>query len=142
MDNAKELGLYFGLRRSEVTPFDIINLSRSGIKASFAKKLIRDIQINQEEFAEYLGLKIRTLSRRFEKPTEKMTSEESEKVIRLARIFLESLDIFKNEIKVATWLKRPNRSLSDKAPISYLDSDIGAEEVMALLGRIRDGVYS
>lgn len=142
MDNAKRLGLYLGLKRDEITPFDIINLSRKGIKASFAKKLIKAVQINQEEFADYLGFKIRTLSRRFEKPTEKMTSEESEKVIRLARVFLQALDIFEDEMKVASWLKRPNRSLADLAPISYLDSDIGAEEVMASLGRIKDGVYS
>ncbi len=142
MDNAKQIGTYFGLRRTDITTFDIINLSRSGIKASFAKKLIKDIQINQEEFAEFVGLKIRTLSRRFKKPSEKLTPEESEKVIRLARIYLEALDVFKVDDKVATWLKRPNRALGESAPISYLDSDIGAEEVMAILGRIRDGVYS
>lgn len=142
MDNARELGIYLGLKSEVITTFDIIKLTRNGIKASFAKKLIRDIHINQEEFAKYLGIKIRTLSRRFEKPSEKMNSEESEKVIRMARIFLESLDIFKDMQKVATWLKRPNRTLGELAPISYLDSDIGAEEVMAVLGRIKDGVYS
>ena len=76
------------------------------------------------------------------KATEKMTSDESEKVIRLARVFLESMDIFKDETKVATWLKKPNRSLESRSPISFLDSDIGAEGVLAVLGRIRDGVYN
>jgi len=142
MENAKKLGLYLGLRREEITPFDIIELVRNGIKASLAKKLIKDVHLNQEDFAKHLGLKIRTLSRRFEKPSEKLNAEESEKVIRLARIYLESLDIFKDVNKVGQWLNRPNRALGGQPPISFLDSDIGAEEVMDVLGRIKDGVYS
>lgn len=142
MENAKQLGVYFGLKRDNITSFDIISLSRSGVKARFAKKLIKDIQVNQDDFANYVGLKIRTLSRRFEKPSEKMTPEETEKVIRLARVFLQALDIFKNTEKVAAWLKRNNRSLGDNAPISFLDSEVGAQEVMAILGRIKYGVYS
>jgi putative toxin-antitoxin system antitoxin component (TIGR02293 family) len=142
MESTRQLAIFFGFKSDQITPFDFIKLTRKGITASLLKKLINRVHINQEDFANYSGIKNRTLSRRFEETGEKLTPEETEKAIRLARIFFESVDVFGDEEKASTWLKRSNRALNDEVPLSLLDSDIGAEQVMDVLGRIREGVYS
>lgn len=40
------------------------------------------------------------------------------------------------------WLSSPNRALGGRRPDELLDTDIGAEEVKNLLGRIEHGVFS
>lgn len=142
MDSAKQLGLFLGLKRDKVSPFDIIDLARKGVKASLVKKLLQEVHLNQDEFATFLGFKKRTLSRRFENANELLNPEETEKVIRFARVFVETLDVFQDEEKAALWLKRTNKALNNNMPISLLDSEFGAEQVLEVLGRIRDGVYS
>jgi uncharacterized protein (DUF2384 family) len=40
------------------------------------------------------------------------------------------------------WLAAPNRALEGTAPLSLLDTDIGTQEVEAVLTRIEQGVFS
>jgi putative toxin-antitoxin system antitoxin component (TIGR02293 family) len=40
----------------------------------------------------------------------------------------------------AAWLRRPNRSLQNEAPIRILDTDAGARQVEDVLGQIEYGV--
>lgn len=96
MKNARQLGLFLGLKRDKFSPFDIIELARKGVKASLVKKLIQEIHINQDEFAIFLGFKKRNLTRRFENANELLNPEETEKVIRLARVFVEAIDVFQD----------------------------------------------
>ena len=40
------------------------------------------------------------------------------------------------------WLEEPNRALGGASPLEMLDTDVGAEAVRDVLGRIEDGVFS
>jgi len=40
------------------------------------------------------------------------------------------------------WLRSRNQALGGATPLSLLDTDAGAEDVMDLLGRIEHGVHS
>jgi uncharacterized protein (DUF2384 family) len=40
------------------------------------------------------------------------------------------------------WLKRPNRALGGLAPVSALDTEVGARQVENILGRIAYGRVS
>jgi putative toxin-antitoxin system antitoxin component (TIGR02293 family) len=44
--------------------------------------------------------------------------------------------------KAGRWLQKANRALGGVAPLDLLDTDLGAEEVVTILGRIEHGVYS
>jgi ribosomal protein S16 len=44
--------------------------------------------------------------------------------------------------RAVRWLHRPNRALGGPAPLTLLDTDLGAQQVEQLLGRIEHGVYS
>ena len=84
----------------------------------------------------------RTLSRRMMKASNLLSSEESEKALRLARVFIEASEILGSEEKAKLWIKHGNKGLGSVSPLQLLDSDLGTEQVLDVLGRIRDGVYS
>ena len=90
--------------------------------------------------AKVLGLAPRTLARR--KDQRLFTSVESDRLYRLARIASMAMHVLGSQDKATHWLERPNRALGGESPLSLLDTDIGARQVEAELGRIDYGVFS
>jgi putative toxin-antitoxin system antitoxin component (TIGR02293 family) len=51
-------------------------------------------------------------------------------------------EVFEDFDVAIDWLKSVNASLAGATPLSLLDTDIGAENVMDTLGRIAHGVFA
>jgi putative toxin-antitoxin system antitoxin component (TIGR02293 family) len=88
-----------------------------------------------------LVLPRRTLSNR-RSTTGRLTTEESDRLVRVVRIIALAHDTFQDVENSASWLRRPNRSLGGIRPIDLLKTDNGSRLVEAVLGRIGYGVYS
>ena len=69
-------------------------------------------------------------------------SEESAKLVRLARVIRRAEQVFEDLDAALDWLKSGNAALSGATPLSLLDTDMGAESVTDTLGRIEHGVFS
>lgn len=119
---------------------DWIAVIRSGIPAAAVESLLKAMQLSQSELARALGIPERTLARR--KREGVLTSEESAKLLRLARVMERASVVFENPKTALHWLKSPNAALSAATPLSLLDTDIGAESVLDTLGRIEHGVFA
>jgi putative toxin-antitoxin system antitoxin component (TIGR02293 family) len=120
---------------------DLINLVREGLPYESLERVARSLDASIEETADALKLSRRTLSRRKEKG-ERLNHEESERVLRLARMAVRAEEVLGSMDKAWRWLRKPNRALAGVTPLSLLDVDIGAREVEHVLGRIQHGVYS
>jgi putative toxin-antitoxin system antitoxin component (TIGR02293 family) len=96
--------------------------------------------MSQAELSAALGISERTLARR--KREGKLNSEESAKLVRLARVVERAEKVFEDFDAAIDWLKSANASLAGATPLSLLDTDIGAESVMDTLGRIEHGVFA
>jgi putative toxin-antitoxin system antitoxin component (TIGR02293 family) len=83
----------------------------------------------------------RTLARR-RAAREKLTIEETDKALRLARIATETDRVFGNPEKASRWLRKPNSALGGHTPMSLLKSETGARTVDDLLGQIDHGMFS
>jgi putative toxin-antitoxin system antitoxin component (TIGR02293 family) len=118
---------------------DWILLLRKGINASAIDSLIKNTNLTQAELATVLGIPERTLVRR--KQQKKLTSDDSAKLLRIARIVERAEQVFEDHANALAWLKNPNRSLQGETPLNLLDTEIGAESVMDTLGRIEHGVF-
>jgi putative toxin-antitoxin system antitoxin component (TIGR02293 family) len=68
--------------------------------------------------------------------------DESDRVLRLARVFAHASEVFKTEEDATGWFKDGIPALNGKRPLDLLDTDIGAQRVDAVLTRIQHGVYS
>lgn len=81
----------------------------------------------------------RTLARR--KRERRLSPDESDRLYRLGRIATLAEETLGDRRKAARWLRAENRALGGAAPLSRLDTDLGAEEVEAVLLRLAHGVF-
>jgi putative toxin-antitoxin system antitoxin component (TIGR02293 family) len=72
----------------------------------------------------------------------KRQPEESDRVLRLARVSAQAAATLGSEEKAAQSLQRPNLALRNQTPLSLNDSDIGIRQVEEVLGRIEHGNIS
>jgi putative toxin-antitoxin system antitoxin component (TIGR02293 family) len=123
------------------TEDDLIELVRNGIPYQALERVAKGLDMSLEEAAASLKLPRRSISRRKEKG-ERLNHEESERVLRLTRIAARAEEVLGSMEKAYRWLRKPNRALGGKPPLSMLDVDVGAQQVEHVLGRIQYGVYS
>lgn len=122
------------------TTLDWVSLICQGISSAAVDALARTVHLTQSEPAAALGISERTLARRKKAGT--LNSQESAKLVRLARVVERAEEVFENPDAAPDWLKSPNAALAGATPLSLLDTDIGAESVLDTLGRIEHGVFA
>lgn len=119
---------------------DWIGKIREGIPAAAVESILSVVHLSQAELAQALGIPERTLARR--KREGVLNSEESSKLLRLARVVSRASEVFDDPAASVDWLKSPNAALRGNTPLSLLDTDVGAENVLDTLGRIEHGVFA
>ena len=121
-------------------PHELIRRIQKGLPFSDLKVLQDSIDMPFEQLAEKLAISRSTLQRR--KAAGRLSPDESDKVIRFARLLEHATDVFGDIDNARAWLKFPQRGLGGAVPLDYAETEIGAREVDNLLGRIDYGVYS
>jgi len=121
-------------------PTELIRRIQKGLSFSELKALRDSIDMPFERLAAKLSMSRSTLQRR--KVNGRLSPDESDKVMRFARLLEHATDVFDNIEKARTWLKHPQYGLGGAVPLDYAETEIGAREVDNLLGRIDYGVYS
>jgi putative toxin-antitoxin system antitoxin component (TIGR02293 family) len=127
------------LRSKPRTALDWVSIVRQGISSAVVDALTKTLHVTQSELATALAIPERTLARR--KKEGVLNSEESAKLVRLARVIGRAAEVFGDLDAAIDWLKCRNAALSGTIPLSLLDTDIGTESVMDTLGRIEHGVF-
>lgn len=102
--------------------------------------LRKSIDLPLEQLAQKLLISRSTLQRR--KAAGRLSPDESDKVMRFSRLLALATDFYGNIDKARAWLKHPQRGLGGAIPLDYAETEIGAQEVEKLLGRMKYGVYS
>lgn len=128
------------LRAKSHSALDWIEIIRQGLPAAAVESLLKAVELSQSDLARALDIPERTLARR--KREGLLNSEESAKLLRLARVVGRANEVFEKPEPAVHWLKAGNASLGGQTPLSLLDTDIGAESVLDTLGRIEHGVFA
>lgn len=137
---ASLLGLEGDERKFHLTSMEWVSAIRRGIPSSAVDTLTAFLLVSQTEFSDALDIPARTLVRR--KAEGLLNSEESAKLVRVARVIQRAEEVFDNPDSARDWLKSANTSLGGETPMSLLDTEIGAEAVIDTLGRIEHGVFA
>lgn len=119
---------------------EVIKLLKTGLHVSTFKKLQSELDVSVKTLSSVVNIPPRTLSRR--KKEGRLHTDESERVLRIARVYDRAVEVFNKTDRVKQWFKTPNKALGDKSPLEFADTEPGAREVEDLLGRIEHGVYS
>jgi len=136
----KELGGPNVLGRNLASHRDLCNAIREGFPAAAVEELMRASGLTLKELAEALDLSPRSLQRR--RRSGRLARFESDRLYRLARIVALAERSLGDRENAVRWLKRSNRALGGTAPISAMDTELGARQVENVLGRIAYGGIS
>jgi putative toxin-antitoxin system antitoxin component (TIGR02293 family) len=96
--------------------------------------------LSEERLAALLGMSRATLHRR--KKSGHLDRAESDRLVRYARLFSKAGEALGGLAGARSWLASPARAFHGECPLDYADTEIGAREVEALLGRLQHGVFS
>lgn len=122
-------------------PDDLALLVRKGLPAGSVTALAEKLHLGSTVLSRKLGIPLRTLTRRLSQAS-LLTPAESDRTVRVARVYANAIEMIGDEAKAIEWLNTPNRALGGERPIDRLDTDIGARGVEDILGRVAYGVYS
>lgn len=94
--------------------------------------------VTQQALAELMSVNTRTLQNR--KKAGRFTSQESDRLLRIARVFAQAKTYFGTSEQARAWLEKPAYAFKETRPLSLLDTEIGAEQVVTLLKQLEYGV--
>lgn len=129
-----------GSAYSNPTDFDLLNLARKGISKKALNALAKQISLTIEEVAKVLHISERTLQRYT--PNTLVKTEYADRAIELARLYERGNEVLGSNKAFNVWIKSPNFALNGEIPFNLLDTRIGFEMVLNVLGRLEYGVFS
>ena len=121
-------------------PTELIRKIQKGLRFSELETLQNSIDLPFEQLAAKLCISRSTLQRR--KIAGRLSSDESDKVIRFSRLVRHATKVFGDVERAREWLKHPQLGLGGAVPLDYAGTETGAREVENLLGRIEYSVYT
>ncbi|WP_284947369.1 type II RES/Xre toxin-antitoxin system antitoxin [Acidisoma cladoniae] len=123
---------------SDVAPgLDTVTRVRRGLPVAAVQFLLDTGKLTLAEL-DKIVMPRKTLANRRKLGT--LTAEQSDRLIRVARILASAEETFGDRDKAGIWLRRPTTALAGEQPLSLLDTDEGTREVERLLGRIDHGL--
>ncbi|MFI5089654.1 MAG: antitoxin Xre/MbcA/ParS toxin-binding domain-containing protein [Terriglobales bacterium] len=136
----RELGGEHTLGRPLSSDHDLREAIREGFPPAVVEELMRASGLTLKELANALDLSPRSLQRR--RRSGRLARYESDRLYRLARIVAIANEYLGGHESAVRWLKRPNRALGGLAPVTAIDTELGARQVENILGRIAYGGIS
>jgi putative toxin-antitoxin system antitoxin component (TIGR02293 family) len=132
------------LTLSPATLFDDARMAkelRLGLPVAVFFRVREALGVSQELLARAISIPPRTVMRRQEKK-QRFKADESERLLRLARIFVRARQVLESEERARAWMFAKNRALGGATPLDFARTEPGAREVENVLGRIEHGVFS
>lgn len=134
----KDLGL---LGMEEMRTSELVRRVSEGFPYEVLENFRENVGLSTTEMADLVQINPRTLSRR--KREGRLHADESDRVLRLSRVYGRSLGLFGGDLARARhWLSTPKVALGGDSPLDYSRVDVGAQEVVDLIGRIEHGIPS
>lgn len=128
------------LKERRATYGALIDKARGGFPYATLEAIATRFEIPQELLVRVLHLPPRTLARR--KRARRLSADESDRLLRLARVGARAEEVFGSPERAGTWLRGTLRALGGVRPLDLLDTDLGTQQVEQVLGRIEHGVHS
>jgi putative toxin-antitoxin system antitoxin component (TIGR02293 family) len=122
------------------TDQDLAEAVERGLPAEAVDALMERAGLTLAEI-ETLVIPRRTLTHR-KRLRQRLSLDESDKLLRLARLLAFAEETFGSPEKAQRWLRKPNRALGGAAPLQFARTSQGARLVEEVLGRLAHGVFS
>ena len=118
---------------------DLIKVTREGLPKRTVSALAKKLNISMERLSDLLHISHRTLQRKA--PADHLSVHVSEQILAIAEVIRRGLEVIGDDERLVLWLHSDLRSLEFKKPIDLMDTSIGTQMLLDILGRIEHGVY-
>jgi putative toxin-antitoxin system antitoxin component (TIGR02293 family) len=118
---------------------DLIRKMRAGIPADIVPGLAARLGVTQDNLFRLLRLPHSTMKARISK-NDTLSTSEQDRLYRAEKLLARTLAALEDEASAKAWLMQENRSLGGEAPLALLDTQVGYELVLDILGRIEYGI--
>jgi len=137
--NYKEPGDSIGVRYK--SPLEAAGLVKTGLPFGVIGRLHRTSGLTLDRIKQVASISEGSFFRR--KKSGRFSSEESERLLRLSRIFEHAASLYDGDQDGARqWLETPIPALGNQRPLDVAGTEPGAREVEDLIGRIEHGIVS
>jgi putative toxin-antitoxin system antitoxin component (TIGR02293 family) len=124
--------------RSPPTKSEILRLVEERLSPTVIKRLCT-LGVERKEIDDVV-ISSRTLQYRRTRH-QKLTVEESDRVLRLIRVLCATESVFGRREKALAWLRSSNDRLGGRSPFSLLKTDVGSRVVEEQLIQIDEGIF-
>jgi putative toxin-antitoxin system antitoxin component (TIGR02293 family) len=139
--DARSLAALLGVSKKAepVTPLDLSDAVGKGLPVKTVDQMSDLIAPDDVNFR-YRIVPKATLARRRRAQRRRLSSDESERVARLARVWAFALDVWKSPASAQRFLREPHMLLRGRVPRELAaETEFGAREVEQVLGRLKYG---
>lgn len=138
-DIAAVLGFARGGRGRPTSPFAIIHRIEQGLPVAALDRVSQRVAPSDVNF-KYLIVPKATLARRKKKEQGKLSIDESDRLVRLVKVWMFAREVWGSDEDARAFLFRPHPMLEGRKPIDVaLRTDLGARLVEDILGRLKYG---
>ncbi len=138
MNDLLDLTAQIGFERQ--SDLDTALLVEEGL-SSDTIKCLREKGITFTEVSNLI-ISARTLQHRKAKGIQRLTNDEADRVLRIARILALGDQTFGSHEKTLNWLRTEDDRLHQRTPLSLLQTEAGGRVVEEMLWQIDEGIYS
>lgn len=114
----------------------------SGLPTDSLDTVKRELGLSDAEVSHALGISLKTIHRLRTDPGRHLSSQSSDRLYRLARLYQLASDVLEAPDAAREWLRSPQIGLDNRVPMDLMTSEAGSREVEALLMRIEYGVIA
>src|SRR5207245_7869430 len=114
--SVQEAARVLGLRRVPANELELADMAREGLPSATLSALSGTLGWTRAALIEQLGIAPRTAARRLTR-REPLSTTESERVLRLARVLTRAIEVFESQGAAKQWLQQPSKELSESRRI-------------------------
>ena len=131
-----DIGGYIGINPG--SEFDLAQIVETGLPLS-TLSLLKEQGLSFTEIAATV-ISPRTLKHRKARG-ENLSHEETDRLVRVARLVALADEIFGNHAKALLWMRTADERLGGRNPLNLLQTDAGGRLIESMLWQIDEGVY-
>jgi putative toxin-antitoxin system antitoxin component (TIGR02293 family) len=137
LDIGEYIGAYIGV--ASKSEFDLARIVEKGLSTD-TLALLKQKGLTFSEISEIV-ISPRTLKHRRARG-EHLSHEETDRLVRVARIVAQAESVFGNHGKALLWLRTADDRIEGRTPLSMLHTDAGGRLIESMLWQIDEGVYT
>ena len=120
---------------------NLLAIIKTGLSPRAVSALAERVGVTRSTILQKLDISESTLVRRT-RARQKLTPLQSDRLVRVARVYAYATEVLGSEEKARQWMQHPIRALNFMPPFDLLDTEEGARQIETVLSHLEHGVFS